>query len=103
MVVLFVLALHSSQLYPLFPVQIMPAELGIDRIACRDQDVLDRRAQERTQRVEIVHGGQRLPPLSFVYGLRLIEPKILLYVLNRITVVLTQRLYEVLPDLRDAC
>ena len=54
MVVLFVLALHSSQLYPLFPVQIMPAELGIDRIACRDQDVLDRRAQERTEGVEML-------------------------------------------------
>lgn len=94
MVVLFVLALHPSQLYPLFPVLIMASEMGIDRIARRDQNSLDRRAKERTERVEIVHGGQRFSPLPFVYGLWLIKPEILLYVLNRITVVLTQRLYH---------
>ena len=94
MVVLFVFAPLPCQFHALAPVLIVAAEPGEDRIACRHQNVLYRRAQERTEGVEIVHGGQRFSPLPFVYGLWLIKPKILLYVLNRVSVVLTQRLYH---------
>lgn len=36
----------------------MSAELGIDRITRGNQDALDRRAQDRAQRIEIIHGSE---------------------------------------------
>ena len=57
---LLVLAPLPRQLHALASVLIVAAEAGIDRVARRHQDVLNRHAEERTQRVEIVHGGQCL-------------------------------------------
>ena len=79
MVVLFVFAPLPCQFHALAPVLIVAAEPGEDRVARRYEDVLDRRAQERTEGVEIVHGGQRFSPLPFVYGLWLIKPEILFH------------------------
>lgn len=76
----------------------MAAEMRIDRIARRDQDVFHWLAQERTEGVEIVHGRQRFSPLPSVYCLWLIKTEVKLDVLNRISIVFAQRFY--LPSRR---
>ena len=76
----------------------MAAEMRIDRIARRDQDVFHWLAQERTEGVEIINAGKRFSPLPSVYCLWLIKADILMYVLNRISIVFAQRFY--LPSRR---